>query len=187
MADIRPSFPTTEDGSGNGVAVRSIIEGGAITTINSQPAIIAKDPSNNGIYLKANSQGELIISDGTDEDIKLHDSGKLTGTTTEAIVATITLQASTNYRQLGWSVNCAKWSLFRIVAIEDVGVTDVETELLTIMTDAGDIQDSNELINLKFQSGSTGVLELQLLAKNLSSASGQASDLRGAITIGEQQ
>lgn len=187
MADIRASFPTTEDSSGNGVAVRSIVEGDPITTINSQPSMIAKDPSNNAIYLKANTQGELVISDETDEDIKLSNSGLLAGTTTEALVASITLQATTDYRKLGWSVNCPKWTLFRIVEIVDVGVTDVETELLTIMVDAGDLQDSNELDNLKFQSGATGTIELQLLAANLSSAPGQTSDMRGAITIGEQQ
>lgn len=47
MSDVRPSFPSTEDGSQVGVAIRSVVEGDSVAAKNAQLAFAFKDASGN--------------------------------------------------------------------------------------------------------------------------------------------
>ena len=119
-----------------------------------------------------NSDDELIVNN-TDDFTCLTGEGSTTGSQTETKIASITLTASTLYTGLEATISCFRDTVARIVAVEDVGVTDVETELVPgIRVGAGNFNFSEVFECLgKFTSGSTGVLELQLLAANLNSVS----------------
>jgi hypothetical protein len=100
------------------------------------------------------------------------------------MVAEITLQASTVYKDLSWVASSFRDSVFRIVSVEDDGGTPVETEQVQgIIAGSGALVSSGSLPNFEFTSGSTGVQKLKILAKNVSAL----SDMRATIAIKEEQ
>jgi len=185
MADKDPVFNIIQDlSSENGVPVHKALEGETTAGKNAVPSMIAKDPSGNFIYAAANSSGELIIDTDSSELANLRATAKVVGSGTEVIVAKITLQANGVYKGLGWVAGCFRDADFRIIGVDDVGVTDVETEMVAgILCGPGDFNDSEQLKNFEFVAGGTGVQELQIVATNLNAL----SDFRGTLTISEEQ
>jgi phage gp45-like len=185
LATDKPqAMPVTEDPtSQEGKPLHHAIEGdSAATHQNSAPILVGKDPSGNLQYLSLNSNNEVIVDSDSAEVACLSDTGKVTGNnSTEQLVVSITLQASTEYKEIGYIVSNFRQSEYRIIAVDDVGVTDVETELATILVGPGDYTDSATLDCLTFTSGSTGVQELQIVGLNKDAA----SDLRATISAKE--
>lgn len=184
MANLRPSFPVLEDFSTQaGLPLHKVLEGDAAAAKNALASLIAKDPSGNLIYLRANASGELIINNQSGEVACLTASGSVGGSATFVNVATITLTNDLVYKKLGYSVSCFRDAEFRIVQVDDVGGTPVETIHAYILAGAGDFTDSNEMECVEFTAGSTGVVELQLRGMNINAL----SDLKGMISILELQ
>lgn len=189
MSDLRSSFPTLEDidNSNEGAALSQAVEGDTITGRNFHGALVAKDASDQLQFMKVNSSNELIVDIDSSEIAELTGTGSGTDVTTEEKIASITLQASTSYEDLEATLSCFRDCVARIVAVDDVGVTDVETELVSgIRVGPGNTtwSDAFEAIG-KFTSGSTGVQELQILATVLNPAAG--SDVDATLGIKELQ
>lgn len=178
------AFPILEDPSDNsGKPLSFKQEGDAAAGGNYAGMLTAKDGSGNLQFLNVNASGELIVNIEADDVSCLTATGKVTGGTSEQAICQITLQATTGYKGVGWTVSNFRQTEYRIIAVDDVGVTDVETELATILVGPGDYTDSAELDCLSFTSGSTGTQELQLVGTNKD----VASDLRGTLTVKEIQ
>ncbi len=182
--DKPQAFPILEDPADNsGKPLSYKVEGDPAAGGNYAGILTGKDPDGNLQFLKLNASNELVVDLDSNEVACLTGTAKVAGGTSEQAILQITLQATTEYRKLGWIVSNFRQSEFRIIAVDDVGVTDVETELATILVGPGDYTDSAELECLSFTSGGTGVQELQLVGTNKD----VASDLRGTLSIEEVQ
>jgi len=182
--DIVQAFPILEDPTGNIGKPWSFKEEGDPAAGGNYGGVLAgKDPSGNLQFLSLNSSNELIVNSESANIACLTGTAKVSGGTSEQAVLAITLQASKEYRRIGWIFSNFRQTEYRIISVEDVGVTDVETELATMLVGPGDYTDSGELDCLTFTSGSTGVLELQVVATNKDAA----SDLRGTLSVLEVQ
>lgn len=178
------AFPTLEDGSDqSGKPLSFKQEGDAAAGGNYAGMLTGKDPSGNLQFLKINANNELVVDTESAEVACLTGTAKVTGGTSEQTILTITLQATTEYKKIGWIVSNFRQSEFRIAAVDDAAGSPVETELATILVGPGDYTDSGEIECLSFTSGSTGVQELQLLGTNKD----VASDLRGTLAVSEIQ
>lgn len=58
MADIRESFPTLEDGSGEGAPLRQVQEGDAVAAINGSLAFSFKDATGNAVAAPVKASGD---------------------------------------------------------------------------------------------------------------------------------
>jgi len=107
--------------------------------------------------------------------------------TTEAIVAKITLTAGKAYKGLEVFLSCSRDCIARVVAVDDVGVTDVETVVLPGIYLGPGQNTYSELFDKigQFTAGSTGVQELQLLATVLRPPTG--NPVYAALGINEVQ
>lgn len=183
--DLPQAMHTLEDvGTQGGLPLHKVLEGDAAAGKNALAALTSKDAAGNLQYPRVNAQRELVVSTTSADNACLNASGKVSGNkVTEQVVLTIVLQNSLEYKKIGWIVSNFRQSEYRIVHIDDVGVTDVETELGTILVGPGDITDSGELECLNFTSGAGGVQELRLVGLNKDAI----SDLRGTLTVLEQQ
>ncbi len=182
--DLAQALNTVENtATGEGIALARALEGDASAAKNAQGALIATDVGGNFQYLRVNGSNELLVAATSSTVAKLSGSGNVVGSTTEKEVLAIVLQASTVYQDLAWVVSNFRQTEYRIVVVDDVGVTDVETELMAVLVSADDNTDSGQLQDLSFTSGSTGVQELQVLATN----KGQASQMRATVSIQEVQ
>lgn len=182
--DKPQAIPVLEDPADQaGKPLAKVLEGDAAASKNAAPMLVGKDPSGNLQYIALNSNREVIVDTESAEVACLTGTAKVTGGTSEQKVLGITLQASTEYKKIGWALSNFRQTEYRIVAVSDVGVTDVETELATILVGPGDYNDSSELECLTFTSGATGVQELQLVGTNKD----VASDLRGTLSVQEVQ
>lgn len=183
--DLPQATHTLEDvGTQGGLPLHKVLEGDAAAAKNASAALTAKDAAGDLQYPRVNAQRELVVSTTSADNACLNATGKVAGNkVTEQVVLTIVLQASLEYKKIGWLVSCFRQSEFRIVHVADVGVTDVETEIATMLVAPNDVTDSNELECLSFTSGATGVQELRLVGINKDAI----SDLRGTVTVLEQQ
>lgn len=175
MADIRESFPTTENGSGVGVPLSSVVEGDAAAAKNASAALVAKDSSGNLKFILVDDAGNLLVStDGGGTPAAA--AGQVGGSGSFVTVCDIALVAGKTYRAVEWLVNCFRDALFEIVHIDDPTGTPVESVMGWIAVGPGDFTDSGSLKSLTFVAGATTPV-LRLRAKNLNAV----SDLRGTI------
>lgn len=179
------AFPILERLSDNvGLPVHEGIEGETITGKSAMPGLVAKDGSGNFKYLEINAAGELKVNSEAVDIACLSGTAKVAGGTSEQTVLDITLQASTEYRDIAWIVSNFRQAEYRVVTIDDEGVGDIETELFTLLVGPGDYTDSNSGMKcLSFTSGSTGVQVLRVYGTNKD----VASDLRATISVSEVQ
>lgn len=187
MADLAPSFPTLEDiDAGNaGVALSQAVEGDTITGRNFAGMLPAKDPSDQLAFLQVDANGDLKTTQGQTDLAELDNTGSATDVSTETKVVAITLQASTSYKALEVQFSSYRDMLGRVVYVEDVGVTDVETEIMAgLRIGSGQYDFHEAFLSIgDFTTGATGVHELQLLVTARSSA----SDVDGTLGIKEVQ
>ena len=184
--DAQPAFPITQDlTTKEGIVLTSAVENDAAAGRQSVGILTGKDPSGNLRYLKVNSSGELVVITESEELACLSAAAKVGGhTTTEQEVLSITLQASTVYKKIGWLVSCFRQAEFRICHIDDEGgVGETENELATLLVGAGDFTDSGELECLNFTSGAVGTQSLKVYGLNKDAV----SDLRATLSVLEVQ
>lgn len=182
--DLAQASATIENTStGEGVALARALEGDASAAKNAQGALIATDIAGNFQYLRVNGSNELLVASDSTTVAKLSGTGNVVGSITEKEVFAIVLQASTVYQNLAWLVSNYRRTEYRIVIVDDVGVTDVETEILALLVGPDDNTDSGQLEDLSFTTGSTGVQELQVLATN----QGSVSQMRATVSLQEIQ
>ena len=179
MADVRESFPTTENGSGVGVPLSSVQEGDASAGKNAAPGLVAKDNTGDLVYLSTNAAGSLniAISDGS---VSKSSRGTVAGNTSMTTVCSIALTAGATYHGLSWVTSCFRDAIYEIVAIDDPAGTPIETILADVLVGSGDFTDSGRLDDVSFVAGATAPV-LRLRAKNLNTT----SDFRGSISIRE--
>lgn len=180
MADVRESFPTTENGSGVGVPLTSVLEGDAAAAKNASPSLVAKDNSNNLIYLRTNAAGSLSV-DINDGSTAKTARGTVAGNAAITTVCSIALVAGKTYHTLSWVTSCFRDAIYELVAIDDPAGTPTEVILADVLVGAGDFTDSGTLENATFVAGATAPV-LRLRAKNLNNT----SDFRGTISIREE-
>jgi len=173
MADVREVFTSLENlSTGAGMPLHQAFEGDAAASRNAHGALVAKDGSGNLKYLKTNANGELVISLESEEYALLSESGSVAGTTSYQDVATVVLQAGFVYKQLELVCSSFRDGIFQVVAIDDVGVTDVETVLIDgIRVGAGQFSAVVPLSTFMFTAGSTGVQNLVIRGKSLNAGS----------------
>lgn len=189
MSDRRESFPTLEDidNSDNGVALSQAVEGDTDVGRNFMGSLVAKRADNTLQFIRVNDNNEVVVDTESAEIAELTGTAKQTDVTTETLIASITLQANTVYKGLEVLLSCFRDCVARVVAVDDVGVTDVETELISglrVGPGMPTFAESFESLG-NFTSGSTGVQQLQILATVLNPASG--SDVDASLGILEIQ
>ena len=201
MADLRESFPVTENTStGAGVALGSVVEGNAGAAINGSigfsfkdgsgnvklapikvagaapgdaiPTLGFRDSTGNLIAPQLNSSGQLPVTFDVAADNKTG-RGLLTGTATAATVASITLVASKTYQNIEVSVACFRDTVFQLIKSDNA----VETVLADILVGSGQYTAFLGFENLEFTSGATGTQLLIVKGANLTAL----SDMRATI------
>lgn len=186
LASDKPqAFPITEDvNDQTGKPLSHAQEGAVAAGKNAAPILVGKDPSGNLQYIALNSSNEVRVDSESAEVACLSGSAKVTGNNSvEQTVLTITLAASREYRDIGWSVSNFRQTEYRVIWVDDVGGADTETELTTVLVGPGQYNSVGELECLSFTSGATGVQELRLVGLNKDAA----SDLRGTLSVKEVQ
>lgn len=183
--DLPQAMPVLENPSGNaGVPLSKVAQGDAAAGKNYLGALGAKDAAGNLQFPLVNDNRELVISLESANVASLSGTAKVTGhASVEQDVVAVTLQATTEYRKIGWIVSCFRQAEFRLVHIADAEGTPVETELATILVGPGQYSNVGELSCLAFSSGGTGVQELKLVGINKEAV----SDLRGTVSVEEIQ
>jgi hypothetical protein len=191
MSDKRESFPTLEDPTTQeGKPLSQRDEGDSVTGNNFSGMMPAVDQATGLLlqWLRVDDNGALLVnSDDPSTIVELTDTGKAVDVgATEVKVASIVLQASMDYTDLEFQISSFRDCLARIVAVDDVGVTDVETELISgIRVGPGEFNESDSFESLgNFTSGSTGVQELQIWA---SIPFGPNTDVDASLGIKELQ
>lgn len=193
MSDKRESFPTHEDIDNENVGINksSAVEGDTTVGRTFDGSMVAVDEATGQLlkFLRVDDNGALLTNPDSGSSIaRLNGRGKVANVqTTETLIASITLQQNFDYTGLECLISCFRDTVARIVAVDDVGVTDVETELVSeIRLGAGQYTFSEIFENIgDFTSGGTGVQELQILAKVLQPAAG--SDVAATLGITELQ
>jgi hypothetical protein len=188
MADVRTSYPTLEDAnnSNQGAAQSLKTEGQTSTSEGTNYAgqLVATDAGGLLRFLKVNSNNELIVTTNADNDdfACLSAQGQLAGTGTEASIAEITLQNSTEYDEIEMSASCFRDATIIVDRIDDEGVGDVVTEVARLR-----LGKENSICCswkcYRFTSGGTGTVKLRVRGFNLNTT----SDMDATITVREKQ
>ena len=181
MADVRESFATLEDsGTGAGLPLHKVLEGDAAAAKNASAGLVAKDNSNNLIYLRTDASGNLLTKPAA-EYACLTDAAEATGSLTVVDVCTITATVNKVYRVFA-SGSCYRHATFTVVAIADVGGSPVSTELGYFKCGPGEFTSELNLSCIEWTAGGTGVQNIVLRAKNDFLV---ASDFDGVLTAQE--
>lgn len=153
-----------KDNSNVAHSLDQLLEGEVFdNTVSTMGAFVFKDVNGNAVAPQLNPEGAVVVS--FDAGTTIRNSGKLlAGAQTkdvEAEVVTIDLTADKTYDKISAMVSNFRQSLFRMVYIDDYGVTDTETELGFALLDAGNINEKIALTIDEFSTaGGTGVQKL---------------------------
>jgi len=179
MADLRTSFPVLEDVSTQaGLPLHKVAEGDAAASKNALAALVAKDASDNLIYLNVDAAGNLLVSDSKDYT-SLGDTGSVAGNTSSfQDVVTLTLVVEKVYENINFIAGCFRDAIYQIVQVDDTTTTIIAEGILV---GSGAFSFAQELPGLTFTAGATGVQTLKLQAKNLT----VESNCRGTLTVNE--
>jgi hypothetical protein len=173
-----------KDLSGNLQYINARDEGDAVSGVDALPAMCFKDSSGNFVYPQLNAAGELPV---TQEALGTSKSGSATVTPsvvgTEEKILSVALTASKNYSELDFMVSCMFATKWRIAYVDDVGVTDVEVDLVKgILTGPGQYSFAKLMADIEWTQPSTGSQELQIHATQLH---GPASDQHATASCNE--
>lgn len=177
---LRPSFPTLENTSTQGgVPLGARVEGNAAAAINGSIGFAFKDSSGNVILPQLDSEGRVRVTD-QGASICIADSQSVAGNAANTDIVTLVLALEKTYKSLEWLVSCFRDCVFEIVAIDDVGVGDVETILGHVVVGPGDFTDNGSMVCREFNTiGNTDVQNLVLRAFNENAL----SQMRGALSV----
>ena len=184
MADVREVFNILADSStGAGEAAIARVEGEAAAGINGLIGFSFKSSTGNVILPQLTSTGAIVVQTEGQAGTALNSRGLLTGTATLAAVTDLTLTGTKVYGRISAVVCCLREALFQIVHIDDSAGTPVETILEEMIVGAGQYSFQASLPDLELDTtGGTGVILLELRAKNFTGAPSALSDLRGTIS-----
>ena len=174
MSDIRESFPTLEDGTGEGAALSKSLEGDAAATKVGSTAFAFKDSAGNLILPSLTSAGKIPVDTESAGGTLKRTSGHVAGSASEVMVAELTLTASTTYSEIMGRVSCYRDATFRFLQINDATTVELDFALCG----SGDFTHEVGFKNLQITSGATGTQKIQIKALNLNSL----SDFRAAFT-----
>jgi len=176
--DALPAMPV-KDLSGNLQYINARDEGDAASGVDALPGLIAKDNSGNLDYLNINADGELLIS-ADPAGTKVFGDAVVTAVALGSAddVVTLTLTASAVYEKLMCSTSQSFPTRWELVQVDDVGVTDVETQHASWLTGPGQFTYTFDPQWLEFTAGGTGVINLVLRGTQLT---GSKSDHHGYV------
>lgn len=208
MADERASFPTLEDASGIGEALRTVQEGQSVASKNGALAWAFKDSSGNAIaapvrtigdaaaglpvlpvaafrdssgnlvFPQLNAANQLPVTFAATGNGKKARGEVLAGSATLTTVATLTLATSKTYDNLNFVVSCFRDALFQVIWNDD----GVETVLGDALCGPGQFTFHGALPDAEFTSGASGTQQLLIKALN---TTGSLSALRAALSVNE--
>lgn len=163
MAEIRASFPPLENVStGEGVPWHVVAQGDALAGKNAGAVLTARNASNQLRYIKVNDDDEVIVDTRVNDVAKLFDEGNHAGSATAQTLATLTLTASLTYTNIGWSVSCARETVFQIIKSDNA----VETVLATVRAVPGAANNTINASGIEFVAGATGAQLLLIKGQN---------------------
>lgn len=186
MADLREVFPILQDEStGAGEAPISRIEGESGIAQEGMIAFSFKDQSNNVILPVLTSEGKIPVDTEAFGGSCKYDYGTNAGSLTAVDVATLDGTAITtgnNYMNFEFAVSCLRTTLWDIVYIDDVGVSDTETALYSFVTGPGTFHECCKINCLHLDTtGGTGVQNIVLRGTNIAGI----STMRGLLAVNE--
>lgn len=160
-----------KDAANNVFALTKVVVGLALDgTVNGLAAFVFKDKDGNAVFPQLNNEGAIVVSQdaGTTKRV----SGKLLAAAqtkdVESQVIEIDLALEKSYTKMSAKVNNFRAAIFRMVYVDDAGVSDTETDLGYGMTEAGQVSDFIKLDIDTFSTvGGTGVQKLRLYATPL--------------------
>lgn len=206
MADERASFPSLENASGIGEALRTVQEGESVASKNGALGFSHKDLSGNAIAAPVRNDGEangpgvpgfaFQDSSGNLTRPQLNSAGQLpvtlsatgngkkargellAGSGTLVTIATLTLATSKTYDQLNFIVSCFRDALFQVIWNDD----GAETVLADALCGPGQFTFHGALPDAEFTSGASGTQQLLIKAIN---TTGSLSALRASLSVNE--
>jgi hypothetical protein len=184
----RESFPGLEDGtaSDEGAAQSLKADGSAAASGGTNYAgnMVAKDGSGNLQFVKVNANREVVVSQEAGDVACLSAEGTIDdGSASLVDLAVIVAQAGLVYQKVEVTVSCYRDAKFIVESVDDVGVTDVITELFRGRVGSGAYTILIKLDCRQFTQGSTGVQNIRLRAIN----NNALSDIDGSIAVQEVQ
>ena len=174
MSNVREVFPILSDVNDAGVSARAIQEGDAPSTKNGMLGFSFKDSAGNVVLPQLTSAGEIKVaadSGGT----QLSNYNFNVGSLTPVTVASITLVASTDYRNIVASASCFRETIIEIVHSNNA----VETVLSTFLLGPGQYSFNLPMDNSLFTAGATGAQLLLLKGTNLQ----KISNIYGRVSV----
>jgi hypothetical protein len=203
MADVRESFTTLEGSSQEGLALRAVQQGDAVTAKNGSLGFAFMDGSGNAkaapIKVIGNAPGDAVpvlgFRDSSanltapqldasgrlpvtfDAGTELYDRGLASGSLTNVDVATIVLTATEVYKGIEVVASCFRDAIFEVVQVDDA----TTTILADILCGPGDYSQLVTISNMIITAGASGTQELKVRAKNLNAL----SDFRATIATVE--
>lgn len=184
MSEPRPSFAMTENASGEGVALRQVNLGDAITNLlNGLAAFGFRDHLGQATMPTLTADARLPVSLDAAGDPKRAQnvvSGSVSGTL--VTVASISLTPGKTYAKIHGKVSCRQPALFRLELVEDATVTVLEDAVL----DAGEYNEVMGNIPLEVTAASgAAAASLRVRAYNFSDQAGKLSELRASVNCVE--
>lgn len=188
MTERRPCTETLEDAldNNNGAckSLKAELSPKASGGTNYDATLGFEDPLGRLRFGKTNLAGEIIVDSEGSEISCLDDEGtQVGGSVSEVVIATITLQQDLLYREFEAWVSCFRDTKWKLVAIADAGVTDVETVIAHGRCGSNNYNSSFFQKCRKYIAGSVGVQLLELRAFNLN----VPSDIDATIACEEDQ
>jgi hypothetical protein len=185
MADLREVFPILQDaGTGAGEAPISRIEGEAAAAQEGLIGFSFKDSSGNVVLPQLTAEGKILVDTEALGGSCIYDSGSdpapVVSTASDLVTIVATLGKS--YNNIMMQGSCLRSSLFELVHIDDVGVTDTETTLGHFLVGPGQFSFCcSSLCKYYDTTGGTGVQNFVLRGTNLF----HASTLRAELAVNE--
>lgn len=159
------------DSAGNAFALTKRVVGEAMDgTVDAMAVFIGKDTSGNAAFAKFNSEGSLIVSGDAGAPTSGAPIEHLAGAQTkdqEDEAGIVTLEASKTYGKVECQLIGTRDMFWKLVWVEDNGVTDVETVLGYGFTGPGESESKICSSVKEFTTTATGVQVLKLYATPL--------------------
>jgi hypothetical protein len=174
MADIRESFPTLEQASGEGAALRAMQQGDSPLAKNGAIGFAFRDSAGNVVLPQLNPDGTLPVSSGA-SGTNLHEYDTHAGSTVTVDVTTVTLSTSTVYAEIFANMSCFKETIFEVWRKD--GATEVLID--SALVGPGSYTYKISLENYTWTSGASGMQKLIVRGKNLN----VATTMRASLSV----
>lgn len=176
MADPAEIFRILNGGSGAGVAPDQAIDATtAAAALKGLVGFAFKDINGNVVLPQLDTLGRIAVTNVTGI-LKSSGAGELAAgslTMVAVTAASITLNISKTYTNVSIGICARQDSLFQLIQLNDV----TETVLQEFIVGAGQYSLIEQLFNLTFTTGATGVQKLLFKAKNFETLSSLRANL----------